>query len=112
MDIALLNERVTFQKNGVTVDRIGNHINGWTDFYSCAATISGESGTESAGAGGTQDHTDMAVTIRWCRKASEITMTGFRLIFHGDIYDIVSVDHMNYKKKCLKFRCRKEQRSG
>ena len=112
MDIALLNERVTFQKNGVTVDRIGNHINGWTDFYSCAATISGESGTESAGAGGIQDHTDMAVTIRWCRKASEITMTGFRIIFHGDIYDIVSVNRMNYKKKCLKFRCRKEERSG
>lgn len=112
MDIGLLNERVTFQENRHVVDEIGNHLNEWVDYYSCAATISGENGNESANAGQTTDHSDMAVTVRWCRKASEITMTGFRVLFHEEIYDIVSVDHMNYKKKCLKFRCRKEDRSG
>ena len=33
MDIALLNVPVIFQKNEVTVDDIGNHINQWTDYY-------------------------------------------------------------------------------
>ena len=28
----------------------------------------------------------------------------------GGIYDIVAVDHMNYKKKCIKFKCRKARR--
>ena len=44
MDIGLLNEKVTFQKNVVSVDAIGNHRNVWEDFYSCFATIGGESG--------------------------------------------------------------------
>ena len=42
MDVALLNERVTFQKNEAVVDGVGNHMNVWTDYYTCAATIGGE----------------------------------------------------------------------
>ena len=42
MDIALLNRKVTVQKNTVVVDDIGNHVSKWDDFYSCYATISGE----------------------------------------------------------------------
>ena len=49
MNIAMLNERVTFQKNEVVTDRIGNHTNAWTDYYTCSATISGENGREEAG---------------------------------------------------------------
>ena len=42
MDIALLNTRIAIQKASVTADKIGNRKNGWTDYYSCAATVSGE----------------------------------------------------------------------
>ena len=41
MDVALLNVKITFQKNAVEVDAIGNHKNGWTDYYTCHATVSG-----------------------------------------------------------------------
>lgn len=46
MEVALLNVRITFQKNEVVTDAIGNHKNRWTDYYSCHATVSGESGSE------------------------------------------------------------------
>lgn len=46
MEVALLNVRITFQKNEVISDAIGNHRNEWTDYYSCYATVSGESGSE------------------------------------------------------------------
>ena len=52
----------------------------------------------------------MTVTVRYCMKTAQITPTGFRIIFHGEVYDIVNVDHMNFKKKCLKFICRKVRR--
>ena len=52
----------------------------------------------------------MTVTVRYCKKASEIGSTTHRLIFQGEIYDIINVDHMNFKKKCLKFSCRKVRR--
>lgn len=53
MDVALLNVKITFQKNSVEVDAIGNHKNGWTDYYTCHATVSGESGNEKHTAGTT-----------------------------------------------------------
>ena len=34
MEVALLNVRITFQKNSVIVDEIGNHRNEWKDIYS------------------------------------------------------------------------------
>lgn len=42
MNIALLNTRITIQQQTTTVDTIGNHINTWQDYYTCAATVSGE----------------------------------------------------------------------
>ncbi|MDD2980004.1 MAG: phage head closure protein [Hespellia sp.] len=110
MEIALLNVRVTFQKNAVTVDAIGNHKNEWTDEYSCYATVSGESGTERQTAGTTVDDADLAFTVRYCKKTADITTDGYRVLFGGEIYNILAIDHMNYKKKALKFRCQKVRR--
>lgn len=53
MEVALLNVRITFQKNEVVTDVIGNHKNRWTDYYSCHATVSGESGSEKSVAANT-----------------------------------------------------------
>ena len=113
MEVSLLNVRITFQKNGVVVDGIGNHKNTWADYYSCHATISGEAGrqsSESDVAGIVADESDVSFTVRWCRKASAVDSTGYRVVFDGGIYDILAIDHMHYKKKCLKFKCRKARR--
>lgn len=113
MNIALMNEKVTFQKNVPVADVIGNHKNAWKDFYTCHATIGGEgltSSKEKEEAGTIVEDVGMTVTVRYCKKASEIGSTTHRLIFRGEIYDITNVDHMNFKKKCLKFSCRKVRR--
>lgn len=113
LNVSLMNEKVTFQKNVVVTDAIGNHKNSWEDFYTCHATIGGEgmaSSKEKEAAGTIVEDVGMTVTIRYCRKASEIDSTTHRIIFRDEIYDIVNVDHMNFKKKCLKFRCRKVRR--
>lgn len=110
MEVALLNVRVTFQKNTVTVDAIGNHKNEWTDEYSCYATVSGEGGTEIQTAGATVDNADMAFTVRYCRKTAAIITDEYRVLFDGEIYNILSIDHINYKKKSIKLRCEKVRR--
>ncbi|MEQ2775503.1 phage head closure protein [[Clostridium] innocuum] len=109
MDIALLNVKITFQKNEVMVDKIGNHKNVWTDFYKCFATASGEGGSEKAVAGLIVDDTDISFTVRYCNKLSDIDSTKCRILFDGDVYNIVSIDHMNFKKKAFKFKCEKER---
>ena len=113
MDIAAMNVRITFQKQDVVVDEIGNRSNEWTDYYSCFATISNSSGktdTESEGAGTTLDELDIGFTVRFCQKTFAVNSTGYRIIWNGDVYNIVKLDYLNMKKRGLKFRCRKVER--
>lgn len=107
MNIALLNERITIQKAVVVSDDIGNRTNAWEDYYSCACTVGGEAGKESSGAGQVTEHTDISFSVRSCKSTDAVTSTGYRILFNGTEYDIILIDHMNYKHKCVKFKCRK-----
>ena len=110
MDVSLLNVKITFQEAVVEPDEIGNRINTWKDYYTCHATVSGENGSEQNTAGQTVEEGKVDFTIRYCKKAAGIDSTGFRILFQGEFYDILGVDHKNYKKKCLKYSCRKVRR--
>lgn len=110
MDIALMNVRILFQKNAVQTDKVGNHTNAWEDYYSCYATVSGEGGTEKTAAGLVVDDSDICFSVRYCRLVSKIDSTGYRIIFGGSIYNILSIDHMNYKRKSVKFKCQRVRR--
>lgn len=110
MEIALLNVPVIFQKNEVTVDDIGNHTSKWSDYYRCHATVSGEGGTETAVAGITVDDSDLSFTVRYCKKTSLVDVTGYRIVFQEELYNILAIDHMNYKRKSIKFKCQKVRR--
>ena len=110
MDIALLNVKITVQKNETVVDAIGNHKNIWTDYHTCFATVSGEGGSEKSVAGLIVDDSDISFPVRWCRKLTDLDVRKHRIIFEGITYNLVSVDHMNFKKKCLKLKCEKERK--
>lgn len=113
MDVAALRSKVTFQKNETVTDKYGNHKNYWTDYYTCFATIGGEglaSSKEEETAGTTVEDFSMSVSVRYCQKAAAITSTGYRVMFMDEIYNIVNIDHMNFKKRSLKFTCRKDRR--
>lgn len=73
MDIAAMNERILIQKSTVVTDRIGNRTNGWSDFYSCFATISdstGKSNAEESVAGLVVDTSDINFTVRFCQSGN------------------------------------------
>ena len=110
MDIALLNVRITIQKSTVTVDGIGNHIVSWEDFYSCHATVSSESPNEDTAAGTVVDNTKADFTVRWCKKISEVTADKFRVVYAGETYNILGIDHRNFKRKSVKLKCQKVRR--
>lgn len=110
MDIALLNVKITLQKNTVVVDSIGNHKNTWTDWYPCHATVSSESPSEDTDAGTIVDNSKIDFTIRWCKKISDLTSDGCRVLYQGEPYNILGIDHMNFRKKCIKLKCQKVSR--
>lgn len=110
MDIVRLNVKILFQKSSVMVDAVGNNKNDWTDYYSCHATVSGEGGSEKAVAGLIATDSDLVFTVRYCKTTAGITVDEFRVLLDGSIYNIVSIDHLNFKKKSLKFKCQKVRR--
>ena len=79
MNISNLNVRITFQKNAVVIDKIGNHTNEWQDYYSCYATVSGETGTEQAIVGETVENVEVCFSVRYCEKISSIISTKYRI---------------------------------
>ena len=110
MDIGLLNLRILIQKNTVISDAIGNRTNTWTNYFSCYATIGGESGTEVNRAGETLESSDLTFTVRYSSETAAVTPSGYRIVYGGELYNIIAVDHQNHKRKNLIFRCSKVRR--
>ena len=110
MNIALLNTRIAIQASSVVADSIGNRKLEWHDFFQCAATVSGESNGEAEEAGATVDMTSVDFTVRYCSETASVTPTEYRVIFRDELYDITGVDHMNFKRKAIKLKCRKVRR--
>ncbi len=110
MKVSLLNERITIEKSKIEVDKIGNHKNVWSKYYSCHATISSESPKEETSSGAIWDESKIDFTIRYSKEVSVLSSTYYRVIFHNDIYEIEGIDHMNYRKKSLKLHCKRCER--
>ena len=104
-----LNERITIQQSKHMTDKVGNHRNAWVDYYTCFAYASTFEAQEDEGEV-TAEQKSVVFTVRWCSEVNKLTSTGFRILFRGELYDITSVDPMNYDKKTIKLHCRLERR--
>lgn len=107
MNIAILNTKILIQKSSVVVDNIGNHTAEWENHYSCFATVSNESPSENTSAGVVVDNSKVDFTVRYCKKVAKVNSTNYRVKFCDDVYEILGVDHMNFKKKAVKLKCQK-----
>ena len=105
MNIARLNERVVIQENTVNVDRVGNHINTWTDYFSCWATAvaSGKSAEETANAGTTQEADRLDITVRWSSETAAVNSKRYRIVLGDRLYNIISIDDMGFRHNSRKF---------
>ena len=110
MDIAALNVRITFQQNETVVDRYKNHVNEWTDYFTCYATASMTGGGEAEAAGTTNVSEVIDFTTRYCSELSAVSADHYRILLDGQVYNILSVNPMGFKRNSLKFHCEKERR--
>ena len=110
--IARFNERLTVQKNEVTVDRYGNHKNVWVDYFTCFTYASNYQYDKEAEAATTSEEQTINFEVRWCTELKDLDSTHYRVAFHGDSYDIQSVDFMNYQKKTIRIVCKLAKKGG
>ena len=104
--IARFNERITIQKNTVVIDKYKNHKNVWEDYFSCYSYPSTYQAEEDESVVTTEERS-ITFEVRYCSELAGITSTEYRVVFHGDNYDIESIDMMNYQRKTIRLKCRK-----
>lgn len=84
-----------------------NVIRDWIDsVYAYASTYQAQEEEGEV----TAEQKSVVFTVRWCSETRGLTSTGFRIRFREQLYNIESVDPMNYQKKILKIHCRLERR--
>ena len=112
MEIGALRTRITIQRNETQIDRYGNHIPAWRDYFSCWATCStsGRSADETQEAGYTQEADRLDITVRWCSEIAAVNSKGYRILLGGRIYNILSIDEMGFKRNSRKFHARLAER--
>ncbi len=108
--IEKLNEMITIQQNSVVVDEYGNHKNTWTDYFTCHARAYTYSKYEKEDVTMT-DERSITFEVRYCSELYRISSVKNRVVFHGEIYDIESIDMMNWDREKIHIACRKEERS-
>ena len=107
--IAERSERIIIQKNEVQVDEYENHTSSWSDFFSAWAYASTYIANEEEKVT-VSDERRITFSLRWCSELEGIDSTRYRVLFHGEPYNILSVDLMNYGKKEIRLSCRREKR--
>ena len=104
-EIAQFNERLTFQKNVTTVDKYQNHINTWLDYFSCYTYASTYQYDREDGNTVIREDQTITFEVRYCSELKDLDSVHFRVMFHGNVYNIQNVDMMNYQRRNIKVRC-------
>ena len=110
MNIAGMRVSITIQKNETVTDKYGNHKSAWTDYFTCWATASSQSGEETNEAGTTTEEDRMDFTVRYSSEAAAVVSTKYRILLMDRIYDIDHVDDMGFKKNSRKFHAHLTER--
>lgn len=110
MNIAGLNVRIMIQKNETVTDRIGNHRSAWTNYFSCWATATDQTGDEGEEASQTKEEERIDFTVRYCSETAAVTAKGYRILLGDRIYNIIHIDDMGFRKNSRKFKTELEVR--
>ena len=79
------------------------------EYFTCFAYASTYQAQEEEGEV-IAEQKSVVFTVRWCSETRGLTSTGYRIRFREQLYNIESVDPMNFQKKTLKIHCRLERR--
>ena len=112
MKISRLKNRITIQKSSVEVDEIGNRLEQWQDYYNCYANLDTRKqlGNEINVAEIIVDHLDITFKIRYSKILENLNSKEYRIQFKDELYNIKSVDFMNYNYKEIKILAKKVSR--
>ena len=110
--IGKYDERVTIQVPVVTVDKYARHVNGWGDHFSCFCHVMTYEMSEDGDS--VVRFTDTVVfECRHCPELEGLQPTTCRIVYKGLVYDVKSIDRMNYDRCTVRFKAQtKGEKAG
>lgn len=86
--------------------RVDGDTEKWEDdpFYQCWAYANGLSGSEYWAARAQQAENTVVFTARYCRALEHVAPQDFKIVFRNATYDIVSVDHVQFRGMWVKIK--------
>ena len=111
MKIAPLNQRVSFEVREVSQDSIGNETSRWSPLFERWASVNLANYDEVFDAGHTENKVQLVVTCRFDSVLSQLDTKQVRLKFQGKLYNILSLDHVQFERQMIKLRVEEEDES-
>lgn len=112
MNASMLKNKITIQKKAAVADDIGKISEVWSDYMAVHAYANRLSGQELivAAANGQQD--TVTFSVRYCGALSDLNSNDFRIIFMGRVFNILTVDNVQFMNVELKIRAVEEERKS
>jgi SPP1 family predicted phage head-tail adaptor len=103
VEIGKLNQRITLLEHRTKIDEIGNHVTKWEELCSMWSMVtikSLQSSSENTENGTSKEIQTVTFTVRQSSYLLFINSTTHRILFRGQIYNIISVkpdyEHNSY----------------
>ena len=108
MNASMLKNKITIQKKNAVADDIGKISEVWSDYMAVHAYANRLSGQELivAAANGQQD--TVTFSVRYCRALADLNSNDFRIVFMGRVFNILTVDNVQFMNVELKIRAVEE----
>lgn len=104
INAGMLNNKIVIQKMDITRGDIGQEIKAWVDYAVTYAYINGLSGEEYWNAAARQAENTIVFTLRYSKLIGVINPLEYRILFDGKIFDIKTVDNVQYKNQAIKLK--------
>lgn len=104
MDSGAYRSLVTIQQYVSGFDDIGNPSEEWQDYKTCYAYVNGLSGREYWEAAVVHGENTVEFVFRWKPFFNSMNTKQYRILFNGGIYDITSIDNIQFRNKTVKIK--------
>lgn len=104
MDSGAYRSLVTIQQYVSGFDDIGNPSEEWQEYKTCYAYVNGLSGREYWEAAVVHGEDTVEFVFRWKPFFDSMNTKQYRLLFSGGIYDITSIDNIQFRNKTVKIK--------
>ena len=99
--------KIEIQKNAPYQDSIGNPKSNWEKFREIYAYVNGLSGNEYWEAAVVHAEKTLDIVTRWKPFFKDMNSKNYRVIFENEVYNIVSIDNIQFKNNTVKMRVQK-----